>query len=440
MRVAHAVGWYYPESVAGSEVYVRELCRELAALSVPCVVLAPRDGREEARYLIDQAEVLRYPVYEAGGDHGRERAARHGGFERFEALLEASGADVLHLHSIGYGCGVEHLKHARERGLKTVTTVHVPGAVCLRGTMMRLGQDACDGVIEHARCGECWLQARGAPFPLARAATRLLLLGGGVAGKLGERVPGRLGTAAAALSHVERKQEELQALVDASQRVVAVSEWLAEALRGNGVAPDKIVRCRQGVAPIDRARFGSLAPDRGPLRVGYFGRADVIKGVDVLVRALVARPELPIELQLYAIARTHDERLELERLRALARGDARIAFVAPVAPSQVRDAMRQCHVVSVPSRWLETGPLVAMEALAAGVPVLGSALGGLLELVEPGTTGWLVPHDDVEAWSKQLAALSRAPRPLLPFAADRVALSTTAEVAREMRALYEALP
>ena len=448
MRVAHAVGWYYPESQGGSEVYVRELCRELGKLGVPCSVLAPQDGKDEARYWIDGVEVLRYPVYEAGEKVGqaapkpsRRRADRHGGFERFETMLQECGADVLHLHSLSYGCGVPHHQHARERGLRPVTTVHVPGAVCVRGTMMRLGVEACDGVIDEVRCGECWLTARGAPYPLARAATRLLQLGGGAAGRLGERIPGRAGTAAAALGHAARKRGELHALAESSQRVVAVCEWLIDALRGNGVPEEKLVLCRQGVAAIDATRFGSTAQEAAPLRIGYFGRADVIKGVDVLLRAVTSRPELALSLTLYAIAKNDEERLELERLRGLAHGDARIAFVPPVPAEQVREAMRACHVIAAPSRWLETGPLVAMEALAAGVPVLGSDLGGLAELIEPGVTGWLLAHDDVQAWSRQLAALATAPALLPRFAVADVAdqISSTAQVARRMLELYESL-
>jgi glycosyltransferase involved in cell wall biosynthesis len=216
---------------------------------------------------------------------------------------------------------------------------------------------------------------------------------------------------------------------------------LRDALRANGVAEEKLVLCRQGVAPVDRARFGSVAPETGPLQVGYFGRVAEIKGVDVLVRAVVARPELAIELRLYTVAKSDEERLELARLQSLARGDARIAFVPAVPPEQVREAMRAFHVIAVPSRCLETGPLVAMDALAAGVPVLGSALGGIAELIEDGVTGWLVPHDDVRAWSAKLVELSRDRAARAGFAGERVAtLSTNAEVARRMLALYESLP
>lgn len=63
-------------------------------------------------------------------------------------------------------------------------------------------------------------------------------------------------------------------------------------------------------------------------------------------------------------------------------------------------------VVVVPSRWYENQPMVVLEALARGVPVVGSALGGMPELIDPGATGDLVPANDP-------AALAAALRPYL---------------------------
>jgi glycosyltransferase involved in cell wall biosynthesis len=86
----------------------------------------------------------------------------------------------------------------------------------------------------------------------------------------------------------------------------------------------------------------------------------------------------------------------------------------------------------VPSRWLETGPLVVLEALAAGIPVAGSNLGGISEWIVDGKNGFLV-EPTLTGWTQFIARLSNGIPPLSdtePFS------RTMANVAREMKTLY----
>ena len=87
------------------------------------------------------------------------------------------------------------------------------------------------------------------------------------------------------------------------------------------------------------------------------------------------------------------------QLRDLSGGDARIRFLPALAHSDVISTLRQYDALVVPSQWMETGPLVVLEAFAAGVPVIGSALGGLTDKIRDGIDGVLVaPFDSVDAW------------------------------------------
>ena len=61
------------------------------------------------------------------------------------------------------------------------------------------------------------------------------------------------------------------------------------------------------------------------------------------------------------------------KLERAADGDLRIVLRPALPADAVGEAMRGCDLVVVPSRWLETGPLVVLEAFAAGTPVLESA-------------------------------------------------------------------
>ncbi|MFZ1578578.1 MAG: glycosyltransferase, partial [Nostocoides sp.] len=77
-----------------------------------------------------------------------------------------------------------------------------------------------------------------------------------------------------------------------------------------------------------------------------------------------------------------------------------------VGAQEVRAHLRAARVSAVPSRWYENQPLSVLEAFASGVPVVGSALGGLTDLITPSVDGALVPAEDA-------LALAAALRPYL---------------------------
>src|SRR5262249_43407843 len=86
--------------------------------------------------------------------------------------------------------------------------------------------------------------------------------------------------------------------------------------------------------------------------------------------------------------------------------DMRLALNAPVPPVAVSHTMANYDLIAIPSRCLETGPLVVLEAFAASVPVLGANLGGIAELVRDGIDGILVAADDPEAWATTIGRLT----------------------------------
>jgi glycosyltransferase involved in cell wall biosynthesis len=89
----------------------------------------------------------------------------------------------------------------------------------------------------------------------------------------------------------------------------------------------------------------------------------------------------------------------------LAEKDPRISFKFPVPAEKVVEILAEYDLLAVPSQCLETGPLVVLEAFAAGIPVIGSNLGGIAELVKHEVNGLLVEPNSVKAWCQQLQRL-----------------------------------
>jgi glycosyltransferase involved in cell wall biosynthesis len=137
-------------------------------------------------------------------------------------------------------------------------------------------------------------------------------------------------------------------------------------------------------------RQGGAAETGGYLL--FVGRLRIRKGVEVLLEALreVAARHLGARL---LIAGDGEHRAALERKAAeLALGPATV-FLGRCGASRVRGLLGGAAALVVPSIY-EGMPLVILEAMEAGVPVVASRVSGIPEVVEEGVTGWLVPPED----------------------------------------------
>jgi glycosyltransferase involved in cell wall biosynthesis len=343
---------------------------------------------------------------------------------------------IVHLHS-RTSTGSERLVDtAHDHGAKVVFTYHTPTVSCVRGTMMRMGAAPCDGRLDVRRCTRCLLRAHGAPQPLDLALASLPEGVGQAVAKAG--LGGGVFTALRASALVGGSHRQVRALMAKADRVVAVCDWVRAVLLENGVPPAKIVLCRQGV---DLPRTPAEAPSRqattsGPLRIGYFGRIDQTKGVDLLIQALGRLPAAAVRLDIYGVVQAGSEAYAASLARAAA-SDARVSIHPALASDDVSGAMAACDLVAVPSRWLETGPMVVLEAFAAGTPVLGARLGGIAELVTDGVDGLLVDADEPVAWAAAIDRLGASPALVAELRRGVAPPRTIDDVTRDMIAVYQ---
>ena len=144
----------------------------------------------------------------------------------------------------------------------------------------------------------------------------------------------------------------------------------------------------------------------------FIGRLSNRKGVDVLVDALA---EIPASRRpQIVLAGIGEEQAALEQ-KVAERGLAdKARFVGRVVGRTKNYLLQNSIATVIPSRDWEAFPLVVLESYAAGRPVIASQIPGLEDLVEPGSTGWLVPSEApvelAQALSEALDDRSRTDR------------------------------
>jgi glycosyltransferase involved in cell wall biosynthesis len=155
---------------------------------------------------------------------------------------------------------------------------------------------------------------------------------------------------------------------------------------------------------VDTGAIREVVGERSPAPglVVCIGRLADKKGVDVLVDALARVAGLRAEV----IGDGPDRRALEERARQVGVAD-RVHFAGRQPKGEVLRALARAEAVVIPSKVgaggdMEGTPVVLCEAMAAGVPVVASDLGGLGECIVDGKTGLLVPPDDVGALAAAL--------------------------------------
>jgi glycosyltransferase involved in cell wall biosynthesis len=162
------------------------------------------------------------------------------------------------------------------------------------------------------------------------------------------------------------------------------------------VVPNGVDLARFAPGPPDAALRGALGLDATLPLVGFFGRLEHAKGVDVLLDA-VARVHAKLPATVLFVG---DGPLRAPLAARAAAGGLPVAFAG--RRDDVSELMRLCAVVVLPSRQEAFGR-VLVEAMASGVPVIATAVGGIPEVCIDGLTGLLVPPEDPDALAVAIA-------------------------------------
>ena len=196
-----------------------------------------------------------------------------------------------------------------------------------------------------------------------------------------------------------------------SAGVIAVSAALRQTyLEGGGLRPDKVQVVHNG---IELARFQR---DRAQTRMRLERDFEIPAGAPILVTVSVLRPAKGIEVLLDTVRRVPDAYFLIvgggpkeEEFRELAQKSGvgeRVRWAG--FRTDVDELLAGADAFVHPSL-VDAFPTVLLEAMAAGLPVVASGVGGIPEIVSPGVTGKLVPPGDPDALASALNTLLADP-------------------------------
>lgn len=197
--------------------------------------------------------------------------------------------------------------------------------------------------------------------------------------------------------------------------VVKIREWLGRNRARNVITISDYVRSvlpresgkRLWKIPnaVDDALFSQARTSGNERTVLFAGRVTEIKNVLGLIDAFLLAHQTQEYLKLRIVGPGLDSdygRLCRERAAALPPGV--VAFVGDASATQLADEMSRASVLALFS-WQENAPMVVAEALAAGVPVVATSVGGLPEMIGS-RNGELVAPGDVVAFAESLCRVS----------------------------------
>lgn len=373
MRIVHVLHNFPPESTAGVEVHVMRLAQTQVAEGHDVLIVAGSETlaeevscRRERHADLDIARLVRAAPPNGISPSLPARIYNARTTRTFSDLIAQTTPQIVHFHHLMNLCrtlpGV-----ARQRGARVVFSVHDYWFIC--PTLLLQDGDGlpCGGPGSGVRCVRCrpGIQGRNTALRLVKSTLRAAV--------------GRT-------------------LLGKADALIVPSVFVADLLRAAGVRNRVIRHVPYGV-PKSPSAILTTEPKTGgtdgPV-FGYVGSLKQHKGVADLVRAFSGlEPDVPAQLEIYGD--TDRDPYYGRYVQHLGANDPRIRFRGPFPQERVFDVMSRFDFLVVPSLWRETGPQVALEALAAGAAVLGSDAGGLREIVRPGENGLLFQSGDIES-------------------------------------------
>lgn len=351
-------------------MYVYQLAKELIEHGHECMVISLSNEISTAVY--DGINIRYIPFEEQAYNDVKHP-------KNLDALLEIVNEyspDVFHLHTYTSSLGINHLLKVKELGIKVYFTSHLPNFTCLRGDLMKLGKEVCDGLVTKDKCMNCYLHSTG----ITNEWSRKILISA-------SSIP-YIKNVISRLNQYHAKVEILNTYKNRFDNIIVVSEWQKRLLILNGFKPESISVCRQSINLENKLQEKRTHLNE-KISIGFIGRIVKVKGLHILFEALRKIDHTQFEINVVGIKSVNE--LEYYNSMRIMANDLNVNWTDNLESSEIFKFLDKIDLLVIPSFFLETGPIVAFEALARKVPVLTFDYGGTKELINE-ENGYLINY------------------------------------------------
>jgi len=325
-------------------------------------------GHEVIRFGRSSDEIGQWPTAKKASLPARTIWS-HETHRELKAVLRAHRPEVVHVHNTFPLLSAAVLYACRDARIPVVTTIHNYRLACANGSFFRGGtvcHDCADRMPTRAVVHGCYRGSRAATAPVALA--------------------------------MSLHRQAWRSLVSA---YIFISASQRDLLQGSGLPPDRVFVRYNLIPRRDRPLLA-----RTPTVV-YAGRLDEPKGVRLLMvgwdRYREETGEPGLNLVIVGGGPLGDE------VAAWASARPSVEMTGTVSGQRCAELISRARAVLLPSVWEETFGLVAVEAMAAGVPPVAAGHGSFTELITPEVDGVLFSPGDPAALALAIAEVDRNP-------------------------------
>jgi glycosyltransferase involved in cell wall biosynthesis len=372
MRILVVSNFYPPHFIGGAEIIAHQQALALAARGHEVRVLAgdtsrkPRIAYQLEQEIVDGLPVTRVALQPTDFAVNGNNVAHRQVDEHFRKLIATWQPDVVHAHHlIGLSLGI--LRIARQAGIRVALTLHDHWGFCINSTRITTQGELCQ---DATQCHQCHAHVYDGPT----------------------RLPQRM------------RQDYVWWQLQAVDYFISPSQYLADAYIGAGWPAERVNVIANG---IDLERFAAThpAPRGSRLNLLFIGYLGPHKGLPTLLGALALLAQHSIHIDFVGDGHARAEyEAQVQRIASPVAGKSRLTyrFWGRVPNQQIAGFYAKAHVFLLPSVCPENQPVTITEAMASGLPVVASRIGGIPELVAHGHTGYLADAGDADDLAAQI--------------------------------------